>query len=454
MEFPFSFSQSVLSRPAGNAALVLFRIVFGVLVFMEGVTFFYLDHINKIWLKPPIVFTYMGFEWMKPLPGIGMHLVFVAICISGLMIMLGWRYRLGAWLFALLWTYVYFSHKEHYNNHHYLLLLLAYAMALMPAAADLSLDAYLNPRKQSVTCPQWCISFFIFQLLIVYTFASIAKLYPDWLDARPIQIWMRAKDGYWLIGGLLQYRWVHYFLSYSGILFDGIIVWLLLFKKTRWAGVILSIFFHLFNSLVFRIGIFPYMMLGSLFFFFPDEKLRRHIIAPVQERLGGEAKWTANTSEGHKGMTSIGYVFFIAYFVSQLVLPLRHFFIEGNVHWTEEAHKLSWHMMLRSKSGNAVYRVTNLETGEVEKIRPVSYMGSKGRLASTQPDVIWQFARHLKKEYEAKGWRQVAVYVDCTASLNGRPFQKLIDPEVDIASVPWDWFKHSGWILHLDEDQR
>lgn len=446
MDFSFNLSREALSKPVDNAALVLFRTVFGFLVFMEGITFFYLDHINKIYLNAPVVFTYMGFEWMKPLPGYGMHLVFIAICISGLMIMVGWRYRLFAWFFAFLWTYVYFSHKEHYNNHHYLFMLVAYAMALMPAADDFSVDAYLNPSKRSATCPRWCISFFIIQLLIVYTYASIAKLYPDWLAARPLEIWMKAKADYWLVGDFLQRRWVHYFLSYSGIIFDGVIVWLLLFRKTRWFGIGLSIGFHLFNSIVFRIGIFPYMMLGSLFFFFPGEQLRQYII--------NQLKWKHAATKLTGGMSAFGYVFFIGYFIIQVLLPLRHFFIEGNVHWTEEGHKLSWHMMLRSKSGSAVYRVTNLETGEVKKMRPSLYMGSKGKMASTQPDVMWQFARHLKQEYEAKGWERVAVYIDCTASLNGRPYQRLIDPTVDIASVPWDFFKHSKWILHLDENAR
>lgn len=443
MSIPFVFSKKALSQPIDNSALVLFRVVFGFLVFMEGITFFYLDHIDKIYLNAPVVFTYMGFEWMKPLPGIGMYLVFVAIGVSGLMIMLGWKYRWSSWLFALLWTYVYFSHKEHYNNHHYLFMLVAYAMAIMAAADDFSLDVYFNPSQRRTTCPQWCISFFIIQLLIVYTYAAIAKLYPDWLQARPLEIWMRAKAGYWLLGDFLQHRWAHYLLSYGGIIFDGTIIWLLLFRKTRWFGVGLSVVFHLFNSIIFRIGIFPYLMLGSLFFFFPGEELRKNILARL--------KWGSLQPCTKTTMTGVGYVLFVGYFFIQLALPLRHFFIEGNVHWTEEGHKLSWHMMLRSKSGSAVYRVTNLETGEVEKIRPSRYMGSKGKMASTQPDVIWQFARHLKKEYEQKGWQKVAVYVDCVASLNGRKSQRLIDPAVDIANVPWDFFKHSEWVLHLPE---
>lgn len=440
MTFSFNLSRQALSQPVDNAPLVLFRVVFGFLVFMEGVSFFFLDQIREIYTESALVFTYYGLEWMKPLPGIGMFLVFIAICFTGLMIMVGWRYRFAAWAFAVLWTYIYFSHKAHYNNHHYLFMLMAYAMALMPAADDFSVDAHLNPSGRSTTCPQWCISFFVLQLLVVYTFASIAKLYPDWLEARPMEIWMRAKAHYWLIGDLLQLRWMHYLLSYGGIAFDGLIIWLLLLPRTRWLGVGLSLGFHLFNSFVFHIGIFPYLMLGTLFFFFPAQNIRQTWLA--------RWKWSTPGGPPSKGMSKLGHILFVGYFIVQAALPLRHWLFEGDVHWTDEGHKLSWHMMLRTKSGSAVYRVTNLETGEVEKIRPSKYLGStKARMAGNQPDVIRQFARFLKSEYEAKGWKQVAVYVDCTVSLNGHKPQRLIDPQTDMASVSWEPFRHSQWIL-------
>ncbi len=445
MSFSFDFSRESLSKPVDNTPLVLFRIMFGFLVFMEGVSFFFLGQIDEIYYSAPIVFNYYGLEWLQPLPWPGMYGVFAAICVVGLMIMAGWRYRWSAWSFALLWTYVYFSHKEHYNNHHYLFMLMAYVMAVMPAAADVSVDVHQRPEKRQTTCPQWCISFFIVQLLIVYTYASIAKLYPDWLAAIPIEIWMKGKAHYWLIGDWLQPRWVHYALSYGGILFDGFVIWLLLYKNTRWSGVALSICFHLFNSFVFQIGIFPYLMLGTLFFFFEGEDLRRVFLK--------RWKWSAKVEARPYTLPSLGYALLGGYFVIQLLLPLRHWLFEGNVHWNDEGHKLSWHMMLRSKSGSAVYRVTNLETGEVVKVRPSQMLNSsKSRLASTQPDAMRQFARFLKLEYEEKGWKQVAVYVDCVVSLNGRTFTKFIDPSVDLSTVPWEVFSHAEWVLPLEED--
>lgn len=66
--------------------------------------------------------------------------------------------------------------------------------------------------------------------------------------------------------------------------------------------------------------------------------------------------------------------------------------------------------------------------------------------------MIWQFAQHLKKEY-AKNGKDVKVYVDSKISINGRPYKRLINQNVDLASVPWHWNKHSDWILPSQLDK-
>ena len=70
---------------------------------------------------------------------------------------------------------------------------------------------------------------------------------------------------------------------------------------------------------------------------------------------------------------------------------------------------------------------------------------------STKPDVIWQFAQYLKKLYKDKGI-EIEVYASCSVSVNGKPFQRLVDPKVDLASVKWNAFKHSDWILPSKQD--
>src|SRR5690606_388098 len=84
----------------------------------------------------------------------------------------------------------------------------------------------------------------------------------------------------------------------------------------------------------------------------------------------------------------------VLYFSVQLVLPVRHFFIKDDVLWTEEGHRMSWRMMLRSRSGIISFRIMNKATGDINTVDLDAYLtkAQKNRLGS-YPDFIWQFAQ-------------------------------------------------------------
>src|SRR5690606_21736202 len=121
-----------------------------------------------------------------------------------------------------------------------------------------------------------------------YTFASVAKMYPDWLDASMPALLMSGRSDYWLIGDFLQQNWVHWAIAYIGIFFDLLIVPLMLWKRTRLLGFLISVFFHLFNSIVFQIGIFPYMSIAFALFFFSPEILRKKFLPKKELYIGNE----------------------------------------------------------------------------------------------------------------------------------------------------------------------
>jgi hypothetical protein len=135
------------------------------------------------------------------------------------------------------------------------------------------------------------------------------------------------------------------------------------------------------------------------------------------------------------------------YFSIQLVLPIRHHFIQGDVLWTEEGHRMSWRMMLRSRSGNLTFRVEDKATGASELIRLEEWVSDKqARKVQAYPDFAWQFAQRLKRHYGEKG-QDISVFVTGMARVNRRKLAPLIDPGTDLASVPWDPFRHHEWIL-------
>ena len=422
-----------------NSSLIVFRIIFGFLCFAESVGAIFTGWITKTLVEPKFTFTFIGFEWLQPLPGNWMYVYYAVMGIFGLLIMVGYKYRFSAFMFFIMWCGVYFMQKSSYNNHYYLLVLLSGIMVILPAHKYASIDVKQNPKLKSIAMPAWCKWIFVIQLFILYTYASKAKLYPDWLDLSVPTSLMEAKINYPIIGGLLQNGFMPYLVGYGGILFDGLIIPMLLFKPTRKYAFFASIFFHLFNSFVFQVGVFPYLSLAFCLFFFNPETVR-NIFLKGKELYTKAEIIVPNYKPILIGLGSV-------YFAIQIVLPLRHHFIPDDVLWTEEGHRLSWRMMLRSKSGYTNFKVVNTATNKTTPINLTQYLTKKQiRSVNYKPDFMWQFAQYLKKEYKKKG-EDVQVFVSAQVSVNGKPHQHLINEKVDLANIKWNVFKHNDWIL-------
>lgn len=431
-----------LFRHIDNSALIVFRIIFGFLCFAESIGAILTGWVKTTLIEPKFTFTFIGFEWLQPLPGYWMYAYYIVMGVFGLLIMIGYKYKWSTLVFAIMWTCTYLMQKSSYNNHYYLLSFFSFLMVLLPAHHYASVDAKQHPEIKKTSMPYWVWLIIILQLFIVYTYGAIAKIYPDWLSTSVMEILMKSKQHYYIIGDLLQEKWMHYFLSYGGILFDGLVVPLLLWKPTRKLAFAASIFFHLFNSFVFQVGIFPYLSLGFCLFFFDSKVINRLFI----KRKPYYEKAEIIIPNYAPILVSV----FAVYFAFQFLLPLRHHLIKDNVLWTEEGHRMSWRMMLRSKQGNARYKVVDKATNEVTHIKLDNYLTRKQKSnASTKPDFIWQFAQRLKKEYAQQG-KDVQVFVSAYVSVNGRPYKQLVNPEIDLASVPWSHFKHSDWLLPSD----
>ena len=251
---------------------------------------------------------------------------------------------------------------------------------------------------------------------------------------------MKSKQHYWLVGEFLQQQWVHYSIASFGLLFDLLIIPLLLWRKTRIFAFVAAVFFHLFNSFIFQIGIFPYLALAITLFFFPSEKINKWFLRNKKEYYNLKEIIIPSFRKPLLILLSV-------WFIVQISLPLRHHFFQDDVLWTEEGHRLSWRMMLRSKSGRSNFKVVEAGSRDTIYVDKSQYLSKKQmRSINSKPDLIWQFAQRLKREYAREG-KNVQVFVNSKVSVNGRPFQQFIDPKVDLAGEKWHHFKHHPWIL-------
>lgn len=430
--------MKILFKAIDNSPLIVFRILFGFLIACESFGAILTGWVKRVLTDPQFTFSFIGFEWLQPLPGFGMYFYFVLMGFFGLAIMLGYRYRIAITSYTILWAGVYFMQKSSYNNHYYLLLLISFLLIFLPANRYASLDVKQNRVSEEKTMPYWISLLFIIQVGIVYVFASLAKFYPDWLDGTFTKNLLSGTTSRPFFLELFSQKWFYLFIAYAGILFDLLIVPFLLFKKTRTLALIASVIFHIFNSITLQIGIFPFFALTFALFFYEPETIRR-LFLRKKPKLEDE-----NLSQNLYGKRIV-YFLMIPYLIIQIALPLRHHFIEGDVLWTEEGHRLSWRMMLRERNGYITIQIKDLKTGNVSIYNYRKNLTNKqAQNLATKPDFIWQYCQRIKEEYKGK---PIAIYIDCKNSINRKEYKSLIDPNYDMAKAEWNYFAHNEWIL-------
>lgn len=431
-------------QPVNNAALVTFRWIFGLLMMLESFGVFVTGWIDRVYLHPQVTFTMFTVEWpYAELSSIATPWFLLMGCAS-CAVMLGWHYRLSTVLLAVLWTGAYLGQKSSYNNHYYLAMLVCWIMACLPAHRRASFDA---PQKVDhlVHCPAWIPFAYKIQIALVFGYAALAKLDSGWRSGEFLSIAFEAKANMPVLGPLLSASWFPVTLASSGLIFDALIIPALWWKKTRSLAMIGLILFNLFNSVVFQIGIFPYLVLGwTIFFWEPSTVERVFRWLPGLKTASGLSPILSPTPIGTK-------LILYAYLVIQLLLPLRHHLIAGNVAWTEEGHRMSWRMMLRTKSGYIRLRVKDPETNESWIIDLSKWLSEKQQhRVAVMPDLTYQFVQVLKDHYGDQGRNHIQIYAEKSrVRLNSGDYHPMIDPTVDLTTVSFSYWRHNKWILHL-----
>ena len=420
-----------------NSPLIVFRIFFGFLISCESFGAIITGWVKRVLIEPKFTFSFIGLEWLQPLPGYGMYFYFIIMGLFGIAIMLGYRYRVAIIGYTILWAGVYFMQKTSYNNHYYLLLIISFYMIFLPANQYASLDVKQQRIHKQNTMPYWISLLFIVQVTIVYFYAAIAKFYPDWLDGTFTKLLLSGTTSNEFLLKIFLNKYFYLFIAYAGILFDLLIVPLLLFKKTRTIALAASLSFHLFNAIFLQIGIFPFFALSFSLFFYPPEKIRKLFF---KNKLSIEEPIAYNYSRKRFFL-----YFLIPFLFIQFILPLRHHLIEGDVLWTEEGHRLSWRMMLRKRDGFINFKIKNNDTGEITLHDFHKNLSSKqAQILATKPDFIWQYCQRIKQEYRGKN---ISIFIDCKNNINNGEFKTLINPKQDFTKAEWNYFWHNEWIL-------
>lgn len=481
-----------LTAPVDGAWLVFLRVAFGLLMLWHAASYLAAGRVRRFWIEPEFHFRFPGFGWVEPWPGEGMIAHFVALGILATFVAVGFLYRLSAALFCLGFTYVFLLEQARYQNHTYLICLLSFLAIFLPAHRRASVDALLRPAIRSRTVPSWTLWLLRFQVGVPYFFGGVAKLNGDWLRGEPLREWMARETEFPLLGPWLGEEWAIYGFSYAGLVLDLVAVPALLCRRTRTSAFLVLALFHVCNSRLFTLGVFPWLMIALTTVFLEPDWPRRiaRELAPRPTRRGwaivlaslagaalalavqrepNVAAATGGALAGAVVAAQVGrredhpesfggaparrplLVGLGAWALFQVLMPLRHFVIPGKVAWTAEGQRFAWHMKLNDTDGEVLFHVIDPRDGTRVVVDPRDVLApwQTGRMDG-RPHMIRQFARHLAAQAAREGRGDVEVRVEARLSLNNRPAQLLIDPEVDLARAPASpALGHAPWIVPL-----
>jgi len=485
--------HSFLFKPVAIEPLIVFRILFGFMMFFSTARFIYLGWIDEHYIQPIVHFRYFGFSWLPIGSDWFIYLIHGIMLLASLGIMLGYKYRTSTILFFLTFTYTELIEVSYYLNHYYFVSLISFILIFLPAQKYFSLDLLNFRIEEKRHVEKWTIDILKFQLFVVYFYAGIAKINADWLfEALPLRIWLPAHDTLPIIGQWLIYPETAFVFSWLGMLFDTTIIFFLMWKRTRLLAYISVVFFHTITGLLFQIGVFPLVMIASTPIFF-DVKVHKSIIEKLQNAqvfLWGkiepiliktklkkvepefEIGWCATpyvqmreTKEDFYNKLPVSYFMNIEkfretrlrqhwvkfllplYILFQLLFPLRFLLYPGNLFWTEQGYRFSWRVMLVEKSGSALFYVKDAKTGREGVVDNNEFLNShQEKQMSFQPDMILQFAHFLADYYKKQGVMNPEVRAEVYVTLNARLSQLLINPQVDLSKIE-DFWTNKEWIL-------
>ncbi|MEM7370738.1 MAG: HTTM domain-containing protein [Bacteroidota bacterium] len=404
-----------LNQSSEAIPLAIFRIVFGGIMVISQVRFLSKGWIEDLFLYPSFHFSYTGFSWIQVLPEFWMYGLLILSLFSALGIAFGLWYRLATISFFLSFTYLELIDKAWYLNHYYFVSLVAFLLIFVPANRMWSLDSLRSREGWNPFVPFWTIAILRFQLCVVYFFAGIAKLKYDWLIlAEPMKTWLSARTDFPILGELFDEAWMAHAFSWGGAIYDVSIPIFLLWSKSRPYAYIAVIGFHLMTWLLFPIGMFPWIMIGGSLIFLEAQdwrKLLHYVRLPLPARP--RPMLPSNSIASWK-------LLLISCYVSiQLCLPLRHHLYPGDVLWNEKGLRFAWHVMVMEKNGMATYYLKDLESAKEWTIYPSEYLiPAQERQMSFQPDMIHQFADHLRQLWRADGYEHLEIRVENRVCIN------------------------------------
>ncbi|XP_033644268.1 vitamin K-dependent gamma-carboxylase-like [Asterias rubens] len=477
-----------MNSPRDPAGLGVLRITYGILMLIDIPQERGMSMIDTRF-GDPMTCHFPLFNFLRPLPVDWMYVVYLVMLAGALGILLGAFYRLSCLLFIIPYWYIFFLDKTVWNNHSYLYGLISFQLLFYDANRFWSIDSLRNPKLKNAHVPLWNYSMIRTQIFLVYFLAGLKKIDADWLFGYS----MDSLANHWVFDPFKMFLTVRQvdvlIVHIGGFLLDLTVGFWLFFDRTRPFAFFFCGSFHVMNSQIFSIGMFPFAMLFTMPVFCyadwprsllsrlpsflstrllpPQESQQRsdHCVYPAEikeKEVTKEAKEIKSkdtkekkpkmetNKDGRPGLFHhLTSCFFILYIAIQLFLPYSHFLTKGYNNWTQGLYGYSWDMMVHSwHTQHVKLHFMDMETGEEGYLKTEFFSPRNGRWAS-HADMIKQLGVCVSERLKTHGFEKPALYLDVWKSMNGRFQQRMWDPRVDIVTAPWSPFEEVTWRLPL-----
>ncbi|KAF5269192.1 hypothetical protein FQR65_LT02493 [Abscondita terminalis] len=323
---------------------------------------------------------------------------------------IGYKFYYSTFMFASCYWYILLLDKTYWNNHSYLFGLVSILLFGTSANMSYSVDSVLNKDVTNKTIPFWNYFILRFQFFILYFMAGLKKTDTEWLGGYS----MVDLGHHWVFVPfqfILSTKHIDFFIvHFMGFLLDLTIGFWLISPTSRPYAMIFSSLFHIMNSRLFSIGMFPYVCIATTPIFC-DYDWPEHFI--------------------------------------------------GYNNWTNGLYGYSWDMMIHSwNSGLVVLRVMDNSNGNEYFIDPDVW--TQNQRWNKHADMCIQYAYCLKNNLiqlngtsisADKNWpvlsNNISIFIDVWCSLNNRFQQRMFDPNYDLLTAKWSPFEKVSWLLPL-----
>uniref|UniRef100_A0A1B0CNL9 Vitamin K-dependent gamma-carboxylase n=1 Tax=Lutzomyia longipalpis TaxID=7200 RepID=A0A1B0CNL9_LUTLO len=450
----FESITKVLHTPVDGASLGVGRMLFGLMMMIDIPEERSGGDLDLRWGNPRDC-RFPLFTFLAPLSLPWMGIIYGIMWFGALGICIGYRFRASCLMFCLPYWYIFFLDKSSWNNHSYLYGLLSILFFFTSANKFCAFDAKMATNNYRDTeVPFWNYFLLKFQFFILYFVAGLKKFSIEWLSGYAMTNlgyhWIFAPFRIILGAGMTDLLIIHWF----GFLFDLTIAFFLIWRRTRPVASLVAAAFHLMNSRLFTIGMFPWVCLVEMPLFYtfdwPRRIFRKDTKNTSQAPKDREVAKSTSKSTSQQRLTT---TWIILYMALQFFLPYSHFITKGYNNWTEGLYGYSWDMMVHSWDTVLIsIKVVDKKNNHTLYVEPYAF--SETDRWTKHADMALQYAECVHRNLvegvaEAKTTeidpQHVAIFFDIWCSMNKRFF----DPRTDLLRAHWSPFEQTTWVLPL-----